>query len=242
MIDKVSITVTQPKSPENDSPFCVFWTLTGLERTTSKSLPGILSIFLYCAETIPLPFTCSTLFLKLEYVSPVQRSLPRSFINWVTLGWKGFRVGSWQAVLESSLYSTSNIFGGILWCLGFKTRLAWYTKINDPVLKIPNIASTLPRKALRKLIEWQSERVFLPTIPAMPNNYPIFQHSKLNSTTRPENRHSHALIADTLNCLDNASAGCTAGYTRCGHTSDFTHGKMAVARLRYKYPDIFQDI
>lgn len=170
MIDKVSIKVTQPKSPENDSPFCVFWTLTGLERTTSKSLPGILSILLYCAETIPLPFTCSTLFWKLEYVSPVQRSLPRSFINWVTLGWKGFRVGSWQAVVESSLYSTSNIFRGILWRLGFKTRLAWYTKINDPKLKIPSTTSILPRTPLRKLVEWQS------TIPAMPNtgnNCPI---------------------------------------------------------------------
>ena len=196
MIDKVSIKVTQPKSPENDSPFCVFWTLTGLERTTPKSLPGILSILLYCAETIPLPFTCSTLFWKLEYVSPVQRSLPRSFINWVTLGWKGFRVGSWQAVLESSLYSTSNIFWGILWCLGFKTRLAWYTKINDPILKMPITPSILTRTPLRKLVEWQPERVFLTTIPAMPstgNNCPISTFEvKLDHKT--QTCHRHALL------------------------------------------------
>ena len=36
-------------------------------------------------------------------------------------------------------------------------------------------------------------------------------------------------VADTLNYLDNAMAGCTSGYIRRGHTSDFTHGQMAVA-------------
>ena len=74
-----------------------FKTEIGSECKILKSSPGGLTIFLYCAETMPSPSTRSTLFSKLEKLLPVQRSLPRSSTNFSTLSWKGSRFGSLQA-------------------------------------------------------------------------------------------------------------------------------------------------
>lgn len=90
----------------------------GSESSALESSPRGRWIVLYFAEEIPFPFTSRMSPLKFEYVSPLHSSLPRSFMNFIMLGWYGSKLGRRQAELS------------------FPTRLTYFIRPNQVSLML----------------------------------------------------------------------------------------------------------